>query len=57
MTPVRLEPEALRSRVKHSAAEPLRSHSGVFVESFLHRYMYIFGKLAMPPGGHAFEGS
>ena len=25
MTPVRLEPAALRSRVKHSATEPLRS--------------------------------
>ena len=25
MTPVRLEPEALRSRVKHSTTEPLRS--------------------------------
>ena len=27
MTPVRLEPEALRSRVKHSTTEPLRSLS------------------------------
>ena len=26
MTPVRLEPVALRSRVKHSTTEPLRSH-------------------------------
>ena len=26
MTPVRLEPRALRSRVKHSTTEPLRSH-------------------------------
>ena len=26
MTPVRLEPGALRSRVKHSTTEPLRSH-------------------------------
>ena len=26
MTPVRLEPAALRSRVKHSTTEPLRSH-------------------------------
>ena len=25
MTPVRLEPRALRSRVKHSTTEPLRS--------------------------------
>ena len=25
MTPVRLEPTALRSRVKHSTTEPLRS--------------------------------
>ena len=28
MTPVRLEPAALRSRVKHSTTEPLRSRSG-----------------------------
>ena len=27
MTPVRLEPAALRSRVKHSTTEPLRSHN------------------------------
>ena len=27
MTPVRLEPAALRSRVKHSTTEPLRSLS------------------------------
>ena len=27
MTPVRLEPAALRSRVKHSTTEPLRSHT------------------------------
>ena len=27
LTPVRLEPEALRSRVKHSTTEPLRSHT------------------------------
>ena len=27
VTPVRLEPAALRSRVKHSTIEPLRSHS------------------------------
>ena len=27
MMPVRLEPAALRSRVKHSTTEPLRSHS------------------------------
>ena len=26
MTPVRLEPAALRSRVEHSTTEPLRSH-------------------------------
>ena len=28
MTPVRLEPAALRSRVKHSTTEPLRSLTG-----------------------------
>ena len=27
MTPVRLEPAAPRSRVKHSTTEPLRSHT------------------------------
>ena len=31
MTPVRLEPAAPRSRVKHSTTEPLRSHSLIFV--------------------------
>ena len=31
MTPVRLEPAALRSRVKHSTTEPLRSHLGVTI--------------------------
>ena len=29
MTPVRLEPTALRSRVKHSTTEPLRSLRGI----------------------------
>ena len=29
MTPVRLEPAALPSRVKHTTTEPLRSRSGV----------------------------
>ena len=29
VTPVRLEPAALRSRVKHSTTEPLRSHSHI----------------------------
>ena len=28
VTPVRLEPVALRSRVKHSTTEPLRSQAG-----------------------------
>ena len=31
MTPVRLEPTALRSRVKHSATKPLCSHVVVVV--------------------------
>ena len=31
MTPVRLEPSALRSRVKHSTTEPLRSRSSSVV--------------------------
>ena len=35
MTPVRLEPAALRSRVKHSTTEPLRSHISPFCEKFL----------------------
>ena len=30
MTPVRLEPAALRSRVKHSTTEPLRSLAHLF---------------------------
>ena len=29
MTPVRLEPVALRSRVKHATTEPLRSHNNI----------------------------
>ena len=33
MTPVRLEPGALRSRVKHSTTEPLRSLLSVRVSS------------------------
>ena len=35
MTPVRLEPAALRSRVKHSTTEPLRSRGGSVVADFL----------------------
>ena len=35
MTPVRLEPAALRSRVKHSTTEPLRSHKVVLDGSML----------------------
>ena len=31
MTPVRLEPAALRSRVKHSTTEPLRSQINPYV--------------------------
>ena len=34
MTPVRLEPGALRSRVKHSTTEPLRSHALCIVVDF-----------------------
>ena len=34
MTPVRLEPAALRSRVKHSTTEPLRSLVVLFVVFF-----------------------
>ena len=30
MTPVRLEPATLRSRVKHSTTEPLRSHKVLY---------------------------
>ena len=33
MTPVRLEPAALRSRVKHSTTEPLRSLAGYTIYS------------------------
>ena len=32
MTPVRLEPAALRSRVKHSTTEPLRSLFTLYTE-------------------------
>ena len=32
MTPVRLEPAALRSRVKHSTTEPLRSQGNHLIE-------------------------
>ena len=37
VTPVRLEPAALRSRVKHSTTEPLRSQCGVGVCCFFMR--------------------
>ena len=40
MTPVRLEPAALRSRVKHSTTEPLRSLS-----------VYLSGRVLDPGGG------
>ena len=49
MTPVRLEPVALRSRVKHSTTEPLRSmnvHVKLFqrpvVQEMLLKYIFNF---------------
>ena len=38
MTPVRLEPAVLRSRVKHSTTEPLHSH---IVEDMIHGEQHI----------------
>ena len=37
MTPVRLEPAALRSRVKRSTTEPLRSLKGVVIAAIMFR--------------------
>ena len=43
MTPVRLEPAALRSRIKHSTTEPLRSPWGsVFGPCFIMQYLVSF---------------
>ena len=46
MTPVRLEPAALRSRVKHSTTEPLRSLRGKDCLLWLHivyvDYVYFY---------------
>ena len=40
MTPVRLEPAALRSRVKHSTTEPLRSQE--HVEKIIPERVFLF---------------
>ena len=39
MTPVRLEPAALRSRVKHSTTEPLRSLTFVAIGTLRVKYV------------------
>ena len=41
MTPVRLEPGALRSRVKHSTTEPLRSHEELMCKNQQHQYPFL----------------
>ena len=43
MTPVRLEPAALRSRVKHSTTEPLRSLY-IFYGDLVYKFKRIVGK-------------
>ena len=42
MTPVRFEPAALRSRVKHSTTKPLRSQRflGNIMKRLLHNYLW-----------------
>ena len=59
MTPVRLEPAALRSRVKNSTTEPLRSHisrmhvpmsevlRAMFYLAHAHKPQVVSGSLAM----------
>ena len=42
MTPVRVEPGALRSRVKHSTTEPLRSLSGRLRQVLLYIVLPMF---------------
>ena len=54
MTPVRLEPAALRSRVKHSTTEPLRVFNGM-QEKRIH-YMCENGTEKSVPRDQAFWG-
>ena len=64
MTPVRLEPAALRSRVKHSTTEPLRSlqvvvrHNLFFdiqldMSSLMSWVTQVYGKLLTMSEGYA----
>ena len=45
MTPVRLEPAALRSRVKHSTTEPLRSPIDPSVNHEIDNLVLLFNKI------------
>ena len=47
MTPVRLEPAAPRSRVKHSTTEPLRSHCSKISSDKIPIIMLILGSKAI----------
>ena len=42
VTPVRLEPGALRSRIKHSTTEPLRSHGPVYFIKYFVCFKFLF---------------
>ena len=41
MTPVRLEPAALQSRVKHSTTEPLHSHKKISCMKMVNMIQYV----------------
>ena len=59
MTPVRLEPAALRSRVKHSTTEPLRSLPCVCDCSFpghVHLFYGLFDLILYIPDNIVFPG-
>ena len=57
MTPVRLELAALRSRVKHSTTEPLRSltNHAVFILSVLCKTTTVCKRISLVTGGKHFS--
>ena len=57
MTPVRLEPAALRSRVKHSTTEPLRSLCNCFESGPMDLILCEFKSSILSSGGHFVQKS
>ena len=57
VTPVRLEPAALQSRVKHSTTEPLRSLDwGCVLQRWHHELVVLFGwTTATAPGSQSVD--